>query len=72
MNEQQNGFDSGKSAVDYISNVIASNTTILHLDLSMNGFSYEESRFISNTLKNNKTLLGFHFGGNHGIIDNTG
>ena len=40
-----------------------------HLDLSCNGFTYEESFAISKALEQNHTLLGFHFSGNWGYTD---
>lgn len=40
-----------------------------HLDLSDNGFLYKESVKISQSLRRNHTLNGFHFGGNHGYIN---
>lgn len=45
------------------------NTTIIHLDISYNNFTLQESKIISQCLKKNKTIVGFHFEGNHGYVD---
>ena len=48
------------------------NTAIKHLDLSLNKFNLKECFQISNALSFNKTILGFHFVGNIGIVDFNG
>ena len=46
---------------------------MVHLDLSNNSFSYDESQLIAENLnKYNKTIYGFHFIGNYGYVDNKG
>ena len=52
--------------------MIENNTGILHLDLSHNKFSYIDCENISISLLMNKTCIGFHFSGMHGIVDNRG
>ena len=44
----------------------------MHLDLSYNNFTIEESKFIQASLNNNHSIFGFHFEGNYGYIDNKG
>ena len=48
------------------------NERIIHLDLSNNNFSLDESKKISEGLKTNNSIYGFHFEGNYGYIDNRG
>lgn len=43
-----------------------------HFDLSGNSFSVKESKNISEALKENKTIYGFHFEGNKGYTDELG
>lgn len=45
---------------------------MLHLDLSFNRFSLQEGESISLALEENHTLIGFHFEGHHGYVDNKG
>ena len=45
------------------------NERILHLDISNNSFTLEQSLEISTLLNLNKTILGFHFEGNYGYVD---
>jgi hypothetical protein len=42
------------------------------LDLSNNCFNLQESKKISEAIKNNQTIYGFHFEGNQGFVDNHG
>lgn len=41
----------------------------MHLDLSYNHFNLLESKLIQAAIKDNKSLVGFHFGGNYGYVD---
>ncbi len=64
-----------KNASSFVDNISASlkeNTTILHLSLCNNGFSFEESQKIAEGLNQNKTIYGFHFSGNYGYVDYLG
>ena len=45
------------------------NERILHLDISNNSFTLEQSLEISTLLNLNKTIVGFHFEGNYGYVD---
>jgi len=58
--------------ITYLLEFLKNNYNLVHLDLSYNPFSYEDSVLISEALKNNKTLLGFHFIGIFGHVDNRG
>lgn len=58
--------------IDTLSAALKENTSLLHLSLSNNGFSFEESQKIAEGLNNNKNIYGFHFSGNYGYIDYLG
>jgi hypothetical protein len=42
------------------------------MDLSSNFFSYEDCKTISESLKKNRSIYGFHFAGNYGYVDARG
>ena len=42
---------------------------LIHIDLSCNGFRYEECEMIQAGLSKNHTIYGFHFEGNYGYVD---
>ena len=42
---------------------------MLHCDLSSNQFSLQDCKLIATSLKSNRSMYGFHFHGNWGIID---
>jgi hypothetical protein len=48
------------------------NSKLLHLDLSFNKISYEDTEEMSIGLKENTTLYGIHYAGNSGRIDSLG
>lgn len=56
--------------VQNLCTMIENNTGILHFDLSYNKFNYNQCENISLSLLLNKTCIGFHFTGMHGIVDN--
>lgn len=60
------------SFVDSVSIALKENTCLVHLSLSNNGFSFDESKKIAEGLNQNKTMYGFHFSGNFGYIDYLG
>lgn len=60
------------SCAKAVINAIVSNKHLVHLDLSANNFSEEESKMIGESLEKNHTIYGFHFGGNFGFIDSKG
>lgn len=64
--------DSGVSCAKNICNILTNNKTLIHVDLSENNFSLDESRIIGEALEKNKKIYGFHFAGNHGYIDSKG
>ena len=45
---------------------------MLHCDLSANQFTLVDSKLIANSLKPNRTMYGFHFSGNWGVVDPRG
>ncbi|EAR84145.2 hypothetical protein TTHERM_00723300 (macronuclear) [Tetrahymena thermophila SB210] len=49
-----------------------SDCSIIHIDISYNQINFQESSIISEALKKNFTILGFHFNGNCGFIDKSG
>lgn len=48
------------------------NKSLLHLDLSTNGFNQVDCAFIAESIKANRTIYGFHFAGNYGYVDTKG
>jgi len=60
------------SVAPIIVEVLQKNEKMVHLDLSNNYFTFEESRLISHGLENNHTIYGFHFIGNYGYVDSKG
>jgi len=42
----------------------------MHVDLSFNKFSLEDSEKVSKIISSNNTMFGFHFDGNVGVVDN--
>ncbi|KAL4442176.1 hypothetical protein ABPG74_009194 [Tetrahymena malaccensis] len=46
--------------------------SLIHIDISYNQINYQETQIISEALKKNFTILGFHFNGNYGFIDRSG
>ena len=57
------------SVVPQILECFTVNDKIMHLDLSNNYFTYDESKSIAAGLENNHTIYGFHFTGNYGYVD---
>lgn len=57
------------SFIDTLCATLSSNTSLRHLTLNNNDFSFEESELISKALTKNTTIYGFHFSGNHGSTD---
>lgn len=49
--------------------MICSNKCIGHLDLSSNPFSLSDCKLIEMALNQNKSILGFHFCGNFGVVN---
>lgn len=60
------------SVVPEILELFKINDKIIHLDLSNNNFTKEESKEISDGLANNHSIYGFHFVGNYGYVDSRG
>ena len=56
----------------YLLETLKNNTSLLHFDLSNNGFTLDDCVQISKALVYNKTIVGFHFLGNFGFVDNKG
>ena len=48
------------------------NKSLLHLDLSFNKISLEDTKLISEGIHFNNTLFGYHYAGNCGIVDSLG
>jgi len=48
------------------------NFTLMHLDISFNGFTAEDMTALSDGLRENHTLLGCHVEGNNARIDALG
>ena len=68
-----NAIGSGTpSVVKEIVEFLKTNDKVIHLDLSNNNFSRDESKQISEGLVNNHSIYGFHFVGNYGHVDSRG
>ena len=52
--------------------MIQFNQGLVHVDFSGNYFGVAECQQIAETLKMNNTILGFHFEGNYGYVDQYG
>ena len=47
--------------VPYLNKFFTSNKTLVHLDISMNYFSIEDTLKLSEGLNSNRTIYGLHF-----------
>ena len=54
------------------SNAYAKNKSLLHVDMSHNHIPLQDVEIIAGGLRENHKILGFHFIGNDGDIDNQG
>lgn len=50
----------------------ASNKSLLHVDMSHNHLETTDVEILAEGLKDNQTILGIHFAGNYGEVDNQG
>jgi len=57
---------------DVLEEFLATDKSLVHMDLTANKFRYEESEKIKNGLDHNHTLYGFHFEANYGYVDSEG
>jgi hypothetical protein len=57
---------------DILKEFLATDKSIVHLDLTSNKFRYEECEKIKEGLDFNRTIYGFHFEGNYGYVDSEG
>jgi Leucine-rich repeat (LRR) protein len=55
-----------------LSDMLLNNSSLIHLDLSQNQLSVQDCTIISEGLKQNHSLLGFHMTGNQAQIDTYG
>ncbi|CAD8076826.1 unnamed protein product [Paramecium sonneborni] len=62
----------GQSLTPILKQFFEENKDMIHLDLSANQFSLPDSQSISESLKENHTIYGFHFNGNFGYVDSKG
>lgn len=60
------------SFVNSLCDCLEKNKSIIHFSLGNNGFSFDESKRISEALNKNTTIYGFHFAGNYGYVDHLG
>ncbi|CAD8171615.1 unnamed protein product [Paramecium pentaurelia] len=58
--------------IQKICDFLITNKNVLHCDLSSNQFSLNDCKLIANALKQNRTIYGFHFVNNWGIVDARG
>ena len=52
------------------SDAFSSNSSLLHIDMSHNNLVQTEVEIIAEGLKENQKILGIHFAGNDGDVDN--
>ena len=52
-----------------IGEMLESNQTLIHLDLSNNNFNEHQCFLIGNFMQSNNTLLGIHMEGNQATVD---
>ncbi|CAD8105716.1 unnamed protein product [Paramecium sonneborni] len=67
-----NLLGAGNIIITALKDFIIENKTVQHLDLSANGFTYQDCLQISEALKSNHSIYGFHFRGNFGYVDSKG
>ena len=61
-----NSLGISRECAESISDFISDRSKkLIHLDLAFNKFMFEESTIISQSLKGNKTIFGFHFEGKY-------
>ena len=66
------GHDGILKSIKMIAEALGGNEVLQHLDLSNNTFSLQDCNLIAEQLKNNHTIRGLHFEGNHGKVDSLG
>lgn len=54
---------------DYLGKLFLEHDKLIHFDISFNKFSRKEAEVIAEFLKQNHTLMGFHFNLNAGVLD---
>ena len=66
------GQDKITNSIFFISESLAINETLKHLDLSNNKLSYNDCKILAESLKKNHKIQGLHFEGNYGKVDGLG
>lgn len=66
------GSNATSEEIEKIASVVAKQRELLHLDLSYNYFTVDESRILGEALKHNHQILGLHMEGNNCKIDSNG
>ncbi|CAD8099201.1 unnamed protein product [Paramecium primaurelia] len=66
------GINEKSNCTSKICEFLIGNKIMLHCDLSANQFTLQDCKLIATSLKQNRTMYGFHFNGNWGIIDPRG
>jgi Ran GTPase-activating protein (RanGAP) involved in mRNA processing and transport len=69
LDVSNNSFGIGGSCIAELCDFLKQNKEVVHFDLSSNSFGYHDSKEISNALKENHSIYGFHFSGNYGYVD---
>ena len=55
-----------------LAEALTSHKTLIHVDISNNSLSSEDTEKISEKISNNHTILGIHMSGNHANVDELG
>ncbi len=63
------GSRMSQTSTEALCEMLRSNKHIVHMDLSNNNFSLQESSQVAEALEQNQTIYGLHFQGNFGYVD---
>ncbi|CAD8165096.1 unnamed protein product [Paramecium pentaurelia] len=66
------GISEKSNCTQKVCDFLSQNKVMLHCDLSANQFTLQDCKLIANSLKPNRTMYGFHFAGNWGVVDPRG
>ena len=59
-------------AINKLSEALSSHKSLMHVDISNNSLTAEDTETISKALEANHTILGIHMSGNHASVDELG
>jgi hypothetical protein len=70
--EEDNDFEAFSQSAMKWSQTIRKNNVLLHLDLSYNNFKKADVTHMNEGLRRNHSIMGLHFSGNDGTVDELG